>query len=56
MAHLFQSVHEQTYVAYVISYAARIGPFQNLTAASDQLHINETYVFLLIVILFIISI
>ncbi|KAK4874693.1 hypothetical protein RN001_014053 [Aquatica leii] len=27
MAHLFHNVHEQTYVAYVISYAAKIGPF-----------------------------
>ncbi|XP_074030665.1 alkaline phosphatase 12 [Leptinotarsa decemlineata] len=27
MAHLFNSVHEQTYVAYVISYASKIGPF-----------------------------
>lgn len=26
-AHLFQSVHEQTYVAYVIAYAAKIGPY-----------------------------
>jgi hypothetical protein len=29
MAHLFHTVHEQTYVAYVISYAAKIGPFKN---------------------------
>ncbi|KAJ8913233.1 hypothetical protein NQ315_016176 [Exocentrus adspersus] len=28
MAHLFNSVHEQTYVAYVICYAAKIGPHQ----------------------------
>ncbi|XP_066262954.1 alkaline phosphatase-like isoform X1 [Euwallacea similis] len=27
MAHLFNSVHEQTYVAYVISYAMQIGMF-----------------------------
>ncbi|CAH1116023.1 unnamed protein product [Phaedon cochleariae] len=26
MAHLFTSVHEQTYVAYAISYASKIGP------------------------------
>ena len=29
-AHLFQSQHEQTYVAYAISYAACIGPFMDL--------------------------
>ncbi|XP_030745209.1 alkaline phosphatase-like isoform X2 [Sitophilus oryzae] len=28
MAHLFNSVHEQSYVAYVISYAAQIGVFE----------------------------
>lgn len=31
MAHLFQSVHEQSYVAHVIAYAARIGRFQDET-------------------------
>lgn len=28
MAHLFQRVHEQSYVAHLISYAAQIGRFQ----------------------------
>lgn len=28
MAHLFQRVHEQSYVAHLISYAARIGRFR----------------------------
>lgn len=28
MAHLFNTVHEQSYVAYVISYAAQIGVFE----------------------------
>lgn len=28
MAHLFHSVHEQTYVAYVISFAAKIGYYK----------------------------
>jgi alkaline phosphatase len=27
-SHLFQSVHEQNYIAYVMSYSACIGPFQ----------------------------
>ncbi|XP_066997238.1 alkaline phosphatase, tissue-nonspecific isozyme [Anabrus simplex] len=27
MAHLFQSTHEQTYVAHVVGYAAKIGPY-----------------------------
>lgn len=30
MAHLIQRVHEQSFVAYLISYAARIGHFRNL--------------------------
>lgn len=30
MAHLVQRVHEQSYVAHLISYAARIGRFQNI--------------------------
>nr|CAI5849431.1 unnamed protein product [Callosobruchus analis] len=29
MAHLFTSVHEQSYVAYVIAYAAKIGPYKD---------------------------
>lgn len=28
MAHLFQRTHEQSYVAHLIAYAARIGPFK----------------------------
>lgn len=30
-SHLFHSVHEQTYVAYVIAYAANIGPHLNVS-------------------------
>lgn len=30
MAHLVQRVHEQSYVAHLISYAARIGRFRHL--------------------------
>jgi alkaline phosphatase len=29
MAHLFQTTHEQTYIAYVMSYAACIGPLKH---------------------------
>lgn len=38
MAHLFNSVHEQTYVAFVIAYSARIGPYKDtdLTNYSDE--------------------
>jgi len=38
MAHLFNSVHEQTYVAYVISYAMQIGLF----AGYDNLDPDES--------------
>lgn len=30
MAHLVQRVHEQSYVAHLISYAARIGRFRHI--------------------------
>ncbi|KAF5290837.1 hypothetical protein FQA39_LY14599 [Lamprigera yunnana] len=43
MAHLFHSVHEQTYVAYVISYAAKIGPFKENIGL--RLAINTNVVF-----------
>lgn len=33
MAHLFHRVHEQSYVAHVISYAARIGRFRGIPIA-----------------------
>lgn len=36
MSHLFNSVHEQTYVAYVIAYAAKIGPFDKNNSKSLQ--------------------
>ncbi|XP_065157100.1 alkaline phosphatase-like [Atheta coriaria] len=39
MAHLFHTVHEQTYVAYVIAYAAQIGPYAHL-ADAVQNHAN----------------
>lgn len=29
MAHLFHKIHEQSYVAHVISYAAHIGRFRD---------------------------
>ena len=29
MAHLFQRVHEQTYIAHVMAYSACIGPFSS---------------------------
>ncbi|KAK7865832.1 hypothetical protein R5R35_001287 [Gryllus longicercus] len=32
MAHLFHSVHEQTYVAHVIAYAAKIGPYSSASS------------------------
>ncbi|KAL1498228.1 hypothetical protein ABEB36_009061 [Hypothenemus hampei] len=38
MAHLFNSVHEQTYVAYVISYAMQIGIFEGY---DDDLKLDD---------------
>ncbi|XP_065205940.1 alkaline phosphatase-like [Planococcus citri] len=32
MAHLFHSIHESTYVAHVIAYAAKIGPYRTGSA------------------------
>lgn len=37
MAHLFHRVHEQTFVAHVISYAARIGRFRENQLVQDWL-------------------
>lgn len=51
MSHLFNSVHEQTYVAYVISYAMQIGLFagyDNLDpdqSGSNCLHFSITATF-----------
>ncbi|XP_019762071.2 alkaline phosphatase, tissue-nonspecific isozyme isoform X1 [Dendroctonus ponderosae] len=36
MAHLFNSVHEQSYVAYVISYALQIGVFEGYEADPEE--------------------
>ncbi|XP_050308194.1 alkaline phosphatase, tissue-nonspecific isozyme-like [Anthonomus grandis grandis] len=36
MAHLFNSVHEQSYVAYAISYAMQIGIFEGLDPFDDE--------------------
>ena len=36
-SHLFQSQHEQTYIAYVMSYAACIGPLKDLCKDREQL-------------------
>lgn len=35
MAYLFHGVHEQSYVAHVISYALRIGRFRDSTIAES---------------------
>ncbi|XP_058807798.1 alkaline phosphatase isoform X2 [Phymastichus coffea] len=34
-AHLFHTTHEQNFVAYVIAYAARIGPYANHSSTSQ---------------------
>ncbi|CAH1963272.1 unnamed protein product [Acanthoscelides obtectus] len=51
MAHLFTSVHEQSYVAYVISYAARIGPHRDgLGNGTTSLSVNMLSMIVLITI------
>nr|CAH7720610.1 unnamed protein product [Callosobruchus chinensis] len=48
MAHLFSSVHEQSYVAYVIGYAAKIGPYREpLKNGTSAKIANMLYVFVL---------
>ena len=37
MAHLFHGVHEQTYIAHVIAYAACIGPYRDPAACALSL-------------------
>lgn len=50
MSHLFHSSHEQNYVAHVISYAARIGPYANVPMTSGQskpqIYIKYTNIFI----------
>ncbi|GLV38224.1 Alkaline phosphatase 12 [Carabus blaptoides fortunei] len=47
MAHLFNSVHEQTYVAYVVAYAARIGPYKDKHMSNYGLNtISTQYIFI----------
>lgn len=36
MSHLFHNVHEQSYVAHVIQYAAQIGRYQNRNVISSS--------------------
>ncbi|XP_044253838.1 alkaline phosphatase, tissue-nonspecific isozyme-like [Tribolium madens] len=50
MSHLFHNVHEQTYVAYVISYAAKIGPFK-----SEASSLNYSNLFLSISVLLVLK-
>ena len=38
MAHLFQATHEQTYIAYVMAYAACIGPFEHTCHGNHEDH------------------
>ncbi|KAG5898691.1 hypothetical protein JTB14_030641 [Gonioctena quinquepunctata] len=40
MAHLFTTVHEQTYVAYVISYASKIGPYAKNSNEPASIHVS----------------
>lgn len=54
MAHLFHRVHEQTYVAYVIGYAAKIGPFGPHASNHSNCCINNSS-FVILIITFIIT-
>lgn len=47
-AHLFQSVHEQTHVAYVMAYAMKIGPYKSAAVTLEMASL--TLVMLLIVV------
>lgn len=48
MAHLFHRVHEQTYVAYVVGYAAKIGPFNpNVSHNNSSKNKNNYYTYLI---------
>ncbi|KAI4456848.1 alkaline phosphatase [Holotrichia oblita] len=45
-AHMFHTVHDQTYVAYVIAYAAKIGPY----SGGPSLYLAQNNLFLYIII------
>lgn len=51
-SHLFSSSHEQTYVAYVAAYAAKIGPFK--TSSASQLTYTFVCLIPIIVLVFLI--
>lgn len=48
MAHLFQRVHEQSYVAHLISYAAKFGRFRENWSICQTWTINVFYVYMII--------
>lgn len=47
MAHLFNKVHEQTYVTYVINYAAKLGEFADKSSSGESILIP--YVLMLLI-------
>lgn len=50
MAHLFTSLHEQTYVAYVVSYAAKIGPLKNFSNSQPSLQTQSLWLNLILLL------
>lgn len=50
MGHLFHSIHEQNYVAHVIAYASKIGPYQN--EANSKSYRNFSNIYLICTLIF----
>lgn len=44
MGHLFQSIHEQNYIAHAIAYAAKIGPYENGLDNKSEINISNIYI------------
>lgn len=51
MAHLFHGVHEQTYVAYVIAYSAKMGKYSNRPLHDNKASSTSTSLSLFILLI-----
>lgn len=46
MAHLFHNVHEQNYVAHVVAFAAKIGPYKSGASMNSNIPIMMLLMFI----------
>lgn len=51
MGHLIHSIHEQNYVAHVIAYASKIGPYQNEIKSKSHCSFSNIYLICMLLVL-----